>query len=177
MNATTRRKQILDTIFRADTPTTATALAAQLGVSRQVIVGDIALLRAGGHEITATARGYIADQKPTGGQQYSGTITSRHASDDTKTELYQIVDLGGTVLDVAVDHEIYGNIAGSLNIKSREDVDKFINRLTSSQDRLLLELSNHGEHQHTIACRDKDHFDSIVQALVGNGFVHSEIPY
>jgi len=177
MDATTRRKQILDTISRADTPTTAIALATQLGVSRQVIVGDIALLRAGGHEITATARGYVADQKPTDGHQYKGTVASRHASKDTKAELYQIVDLGGIVLDVTVDHEIYGNITGSLNIKSREDVDKFINRLKSSQDKLLLELSKHGEHRHTIVCRDKDHFDSIVQALSRDGFIHYEFPY
>ena len=173
MDTTTRRNQILDIITQTDTPTTAKALSDKLGVSRQVIVGDVALLRAEGHEITATSRGYtIAPKSNAGGEnQYLGTIVSRHAAEDTKAELYEIVNMGGTIVNVIVEHDLYGNITGSLNLKTREDVDSFLERMESSQDKLLLELSNHGIHTHTIACRDKSHFENIVQALKSKKFL------
>ena len=167
MNISTRRKQILEEISRSHVPIAASALAGKLGVSRQVIVGDVALLRAQGYDITATSRGYIfaAPRHDEGKSQYLGTILCRHAADDTKAELYEIVDLGGTVVNVIVEHDIYGNITGPLNLKTRDDVDNFIARLSSSRDRLLLELSTGGIHKHTIACRDKGHFEEIVRAL------------
>lgn len=167
MDATTRRNQILKEISRAHAAISASALAAMLGVSRQVIVGDVAVLRAQGHEITATSRGYVlaASKHNDIKNQYLGTIVCKHAADETKAELYEIIDLGGTVVNVIVEHDIYGNITGPLNLKTRGDVDNFIARLSSSRDRLLLELSNNGIHKHTIACRDKGHFEDIVRAL------------
>ena len=176
MDATTRRKQILAAIERAAYPITAKALSDKLGVSRQVIVGDVALLRAQGHEITATSRGYILNVMHSAKNQYLGKIVSKHTVVDTKSELYKIVDLDGTIVDVSIEHNIYGNITGSLNLKSRADVDNFIERLQSSQDKLLLELTDHGVHQHTIACRDKNHFEHIIQVLAQNGFIHEIFP-
>ena len=175
MDAITRRQQIIDIITHASAPVSATALSTKLGASRQAIVGDVALLRARGHDITATSKGYIITPKPhDAALQYLGKITSRHTADDTKAELYEIIDLGAAVIDVTIEHDVYGNITGPLNIKTRADVDNFINRLESSQDRLLLELSGHGVHQHTIACRDKDHFENIVQALRAKYFLHEK---
>jgi len=167
MNAVTRRNQILEAFRTSDAPISASALAAQLDVSRQVIVGDVALLRASGHDITATSRGYmlVANSNSVIKGQYLGKIVSRHAPEDTKDELYEITDQGGSVINVIVEHEIYGEITGSLNLETRSDVDAFLTKLESSQDKLLLSLSHHGVHMHTIACRDKAHFNSIVQAL------------
>ena len=48
MEAASRRQAILDRLRTADRPVSASALAAGLNVSRQIIVGDIALLRADG---------------------------------------------------------------------------------------------------------------------------------
>ena len=48
MNAAERRIKITHLLAQSDGPVSATALAAQCGVSRQIIVGDVALLRAGG---------------------------------------------------------------------------------------------------------------------------------
>ena len=167
MDTNTRRKQILKEISNAHTAISASALASKLGVSRQVIVGDVAVLRAMGHDITSTSRGYVlaAQKYDDSKNQYLGTIVCRHTADETKTELYEIVDLDGIVVNVIVEHDIYGNITGPLNLKTRGDVDNFIARMASSRDRLLLELSAGGVHKHTIACRDKGHFEDIVRAL------------
>ena len=66
MNAKERRQAILEQLKRAEKPVSATALARQYGVSRQIIVGDVALLRAGGEPISATPRGYVLDREGTG---------------------------------------------------------------------------------------------------------------
>jgi len=175
IDANSRRKRILEIINQANAPISATALSAKMGVSRQIIVGDVALLRAQGHEITATSRGYtIISKSNDDNLQYLGTIVSCHTAEDTQAELYEIVNLGGAIVNVTVEHNLYGNITGPLNIKTREDVDNFMDKLKSSQERLLLELSQHGVHRHTIACRDKSHFDHIVQALKSKQFLHDK---
>lgn len=56
MRAEERRQAIRELLQRAKQPVSATALAAQFSVSRQIIVGDIALLRAAGADISATPR-------------------------------------------------------------------------------------------------------------------------
>ena len=59
MTAQERRNAILSHLQAGNPPLSATALANLLGVSRQVIVGDVALLRAGGVQIVSTSRGYL----------------------------------------------------------------------------------------------------------------------
>jgi len=167
MDADARRKQILNTINNSPTPTSATALAKTLGVSRQVIVGDIALLRAAGNGIIATARGYIIPSfKET--NQYK--IVCKHSPDETRHELYTIVDQGAAVLNVYVEHEVYGEISGNLNLSTRKDVDTFMERLANSEVKLLSELTT-GIHTHTIACTDKNHFDRVYSALDSAGYI------
>ena len=170
MNADIRRKQILDLISNEETPVSASALAKKLTVSRQVIVGDVALLRAQGHEIIATARGYTLVQKLKEGNQYLGKVACQHTAKSTKAELYAIVDLGAVVVNVIIAHDLYGEITGNLNLKTRKDVDGFISRVKSAEVKLLSELTQ-GLHLHTIACRDKDHFEQVVQALDAGGFL------
>ena len=63
MDAASRRQAILDRLRTADRPVSASLLAAEQNVSRQIIVGDIAILRAGGAEISATPRGYVLPQE------------------------------------------------------------------------------------------------------------------
>jgi len=167
--AALRREQVLESISHSKTPISASLLANNLNVSRQVIVGDIALLRAQGHEIIATARGYIVPEFR-GSNQYIGKIVCKHDPKNTKSELYAIVDLGATVVNVIVEHELYGEITGQLNHKSREDVDIFISKVMSAEIRLLSELTM-GIHLHTIACRDKAHFEQVCQALDMEGYL------
>jgi len=169
MESELRREQILNMVMSQTSPISASALAKTLKVSRQVIVGDVALLRAKGHEIVATARGYIIP-KAREFNSYLGKIACRHTREDTKSELYVMVDLDATVVNVIVEHDLYGEIAGGLNLTDRKDVDIFIEKAELSKVRLLSELTME-VHLHTIACRDKIHFEQICKALKDKGYL------
>ncbi|MCL2232722.1 MAG: transcription repressor NadR [Treponema sp.] len=170
MDGDSRRKQVLYEITHEEPPISATSLAKKLSVSRQVIVGDVALLRAQGHEIIATARGYTMPQNLKEGYQYTGKVACLHSAENSETELYTIVDCGAAVVNVIIEHELYGEITGNLNLKSRKDVDTFTSKLKESEAKLLSELTQ-GVHLHTIACRDKKHFEEITQELEANGII------
>ena len=73
MNAAQRRECILTRLNSAGAPLSASTLAAELGVSRQIVVGDVALLRAGGAQIDATPRGYQLHPAEKG---YTGILRS-----------------------------------------------------------------------------------------------------
>ncbi|MDR2356360.1 MAG: transcription repressor NadR [Clostridiales Family XIII bacterium] len=163
MKAEERRAEILALLREREGAVSAAALAARMRVSRQVIVGDIALLRARGNGIVATARGYIASA-PLPAGRYIGKIACRHSFADTEKELATIVALGGEVVDVIVTHRLYGDMTGQLNIATREDVDTFMRNIRNSKERLLSELTD-GVHLHTVACRDKAAFDAICAEL------------
>ncbi|MCL2215708.1 MAG: transcription repressor NadR [Defluviitaleaceae bacterium] len=169
MDATMRRERIFEIINKDNMPVSASALAKELSVSRQVIVGDIAILRAQGREIIATARGYMVPEFMTS-NQYVGKIACCHNVENTKEELYAIVDLGATVVNVIVEHEMYGEITGQLNIKTRDDADIFVERVKSSEAKLLSVLTL-GVHLHTIVCRNKTHFEQVYHALDSAGFL------
>jgi transcriptional regulator of NAD metabolism len=59
MTSAQRRENIAALLAQSEQPLRASALAQRYRVSRQVIVGDIALLRASGTAIVATPKGYI----------------------------------------------------------------------------------------------------------------------
>ena len=90
MNAAQRRECILTRLSGAQNPVSASALAVELGVSRQIVVGDVALLRAGGAQIDATPRGYQLHPAEKG---YTGILACVHCTEDEmRRELYTIVD-------------------------------------------------------------------------------------
>ena len=126
MNTEKRREILMKRLREAKQPLTGTKLARELGVSRQIIVGDIALLRAGGAEISATPRGYVLPRATDG---ITRTIACRHTLEQTGTELDILVDNGCTVLDVIVEHPVYGQLTGQLQISSRYDVEQFLARV------------------------------------------------
>jgi transcriptional regulator of NAD metabolism len=161
MNAEARRKSILETLDSAEQPISAAVLATQFTVSRQIIVGDIALLRAAGAEISATPRGYVILPKNSG---LIRQIACRHGGDDMQKELNAIVDQGCTVLDVIVEHPIYGQITGPLQLSSRYDVEQFIQRCTQSDAQPLSRLTE-GIHLHTLSCPDEAAFQRVLSAL------------
>ncbi len=166
MSKPDRRNQISEIIKSSTSPVSASFLAAQLDVSRQIIVGDVALLRAAGQNISATPKGYVFESEE--GQQafgFSGCIACRHDEKRLAEELYAIVDFGGTIIDVTIEHSTYGQLSGRLDIASRHDADEFINKLKVSQSKPLSDLT-HGIHLHRIGCRDKHTFDLILSVLV-----------
>ena len=167
MDAASRREAILDRLRTADRPVSASALAAGLNVSRQIIVGDIALLRAGGAEISATPRGYVLP-RATGG--ITRTIACRHTLAQTGQELDILVDNGCTVLDVIVEHPVYGQLTGQLQISSRYDVEQFLARIRDS-DAAPLSMLTGGLHLHTLCCPNEDAYTRACAALKAAGLL------
>ena len=167
MEAASRRLAILDRLRTADRPVSASALAAGLNVSRQIIVGDIALLRAGGAEISATPRGYVLPRATDG---ITRTIACRHTLAQTGQELDILVDNGCTVLDVIVEHPVYGQLTGQLQISSRYDVEQFLARIRDS-DAAPLSMLTGGLHLHTLRCPNEDAYTRACAALKAAGLL------
>ena len=171
-NASNRRAKVLKLIKESQNPLSASFIAKELGVSRQIIVGDVALLRAAGHQIIATARGYLAEVV-SNQNRYVRKIACQHTPEQTKAELYLLIDLGVTVEDVIIEHEVYGELTGALRLSSDADVDMFINRLNKSGAKLLSELTQ-GIHLHTISCKSKAHFEQVMIVMKDSGFLVNE---
>ena len=162
MNNEQRRIKIIEVLENSTAPVSATALAKMFSVTRQIIVADIALLRAIGHSIRAEHKGYVLETASR--DEITKIIAVKHDNDMVAEELYTIVDNGGRVLNVIIEHSIYGKISAELNLSSRYDVDCFINKL-SRQGATPLSLLTEGLHTHTIAVKDNDAFDRIVNKL------------
>ncbi|MBQ0037253.1 MAG: transcription repressor NadR [Clostridiales bacterium] len=171
MTAAQRRNRILNELQRADAPISAATLAHALSVTRQVIVGDVALLRAQGHEIAATPRGYlIPDTAPTG---LVRRMACFHSAEDTRDELNIMVDCGCTVLDVIVEHPVYGQLTAPLQLASRYDVEQFMQRMHQS-DAAPLSLLTEGIHLHTLSCPGEDVWQHLRNILAERGFLLAE---
>ena len=162
MTGEQRRQWILQQLQTAQKPISATALAKQSGVSRQIVVGDIALMRAAGEHIEATPRGYRIAQQSTG---IKLMVACCHTGlEQLKQELYLVVDNGGLVQDVIVENPLYGQITAQLHISSRYEADLFLQKASEQSQSLLSNLTS-GVHLHTILCKDQQTAQRIQQAL------------
>jgi hypothetical protein len=167
-----RRKEILNMLRQTSKPLSGTALGKATGVSRQVIVQDIALLRTEGHPIMATARGYFL-QEP---NQIVRLIKVHHTAEETEKELTTIVDLGGCVVDVMINHHVYGKMSAPLNIKNRRDVQRFMADLNTGRSTPLLNITS-GYHFHHVSADQEDILDEIEEALKACHFLADLMPY
>ena len=158
MSGTERRQRIVELLMVADEPLSGTALAKELGVSRQIIVQDMALLRTRADlEILSTYQGYLLHRTE---QPFSRVFKVRHSTERTEEELLEIVDLGGRVEDVFVYHRVYGVVKGQLSIRSRKDVRAFIDRLKESRSAPLMLITDE-YHYHTVTADDAETLDQI----------------
>ena len=148
MEGQMRRDTIIKMLGEKGKPLSGTELAKELGVSRQVIVQDIALLRAVNKNILSTNKGYVLYDPSEETQKARRTIAVSHSDEQTQDELYTIVDFGGKVLDVVIEHDIYGQITVDLILKSRQDVDEFIAKVAKSKAKPLKTLTGN-KHFHT----------------------------
>lgn len=171
MDGATRRLEILKELSQVEKTISATKLAHKFAVSRQIIVGDIALLRASGEEIIATSRGYRLQTKKSDDLEVK--IAVCHGPNQVKEELQTILDHGGEILDVIVEHELYGEITGRLCIKTQEDLEVFMHNYQQSQASLLSNLTD-GIHLHTIRCQDQNALENIKTALKEKGILLAE---
>lgn len=168
-----RRTAIIKALQESKTPLSGTALGEKLGVSRQVIVQDIALLRTAGYDIISTHCGYLLSSL---NDRPRKLIKVRHDAEHIEEELNLVVDLGGCVEDVLVNHRTYAKLEAPLNVKSRRDVQKFVEDLRNGVSSPLSAITS-GYHFHHISAESQDVLDEIVAALDQKGFLAELTPY
>ena len=159
-----RRAKIKERLGK--TPVTASALAKELGVSRQVIVQDVALLRAEGTDILSTHRGYVAGRKGARVRIFK----VRHSDEDTESELFAVADEGGCVENVFVHHKVYGTLTAYMGIDSRLKARKFMEKIKSGKSALLKNVTS-GYHYHTVSAESEEVLDAIEGKLRALGFL------
>lgn len=165
-----RRKAIVDYLESKSAPTNGTELARYFGVSRQIIVQDIALLRAENRNILSTNKGYVLfhpQEKHTG---CTAVLMVRHTSEQTMDEMQAIVDYGGSMLDVFIDHDLYGQIRVDLVINNMEDAREFCDKMRQSSSRPLKELTE-GCHYHTVKAPSEKALEMIKKELKEKGML------
>ena len=171
METDNRREQILKLLESQAKPVSGTVLAKLFCVSRQVIVQDIALLRAENKNILSTNKGYVLFKAPDLSQGSSKRVYFvQHNTEDVEKELQCIVDNGGHLLDVSVDHDLYGQISVDLIVNNRADVAEFVNKMQNSTDKPLKELSG-SKHYHTVMADSVQILDRIEEKLKECGFL------
>ncbi|MBS7302543.1 MAG: transcription repressor NadR [Lachnospiraceae bacterium] len=170
METENRRLQILHLLENQQKPVSGTVLARLFGVSRQVIVQDIALLRAENRNILSTNKGYVLFKRPETEETFRRVLCVRHSMEQMEEELNCIVDNGGHVLDVSVEHDLYGQISADLIIHNRADVAEFIDKMKVSNSQPLKVLTG-DIHYHTIGAKEIEMLDRIEKKLDEKGFI------
>lgn len=161
-----RRKEIIKILKNSSNAVSGTELAKLLCVSRQVIVQDMALIRANGLDIISTHSGYVLRDNKT----VSRVFKVFHTDEQVEEELNLFVDLGGKVDDVFVYHKVYDVIKAPMNIKSRMDVKKYMTNISSGKSTQLKNLTSN-YHYHTITADNTEILDMIQQELANKGFL------
>lgn len=170
MNGEERRNRMLQMLSQQGTPLTGTALAKLFGVSRQVIVQDIALMRAENHGILSTNKGYLYRTPEQENTQPKRVFCVRHTTDQVYEEFMTVIELGGKILDVAVEHELYGQIRVDLLIETAQDAMDFVQRLAVCRDNPLKVLTDDC-HYHTVAAPSEKLLDLMEREFREKGFL------
>ena len=163
MNGELRRRLIWEELNVSPTAVSCAVLKQKYGVSRQVIVGDVALLKAEGKTIISTTRGYWVPK----GSGLRERIFCVHSKEDRSTELKCIIELGGRILDLQIQHTVYGLITVQLNLSTLADVQKYVSSMSSCID--LPEITA-GAHSHLVEFQSKQAYDRMVELLIEMGF-------
>lgn len=166
MSGEERRSKIINILETSTKPVPGAELSRLLAVSRQVIVQDIAIIRANGYEVMAMNRGYVLHNNG----EIQRVFKVNHTDEEIEQELQDIVDLGGKVKDVFVYHKVYGVVRGELNIKSRRDVKNYMDQIYNGKSAPLKNITS-GFHYHTIIADSVETLDIIQEKLQEDGFL------
>ncbi len=166
MTGQERRDAMIEMIRNSEKPVSGTALAKELAVSRQVIVQDIALIRAAGYEVLSTHRGYLLGHK----DAVTRIFKVSHTDEEIADELNLIVDLGGKVQDVQVNHKVYGRMKADLGIHSRKQVQDFVEEIRSGKSSPLKNITSN-YHYHTVEADSEEVLDLIGEELNKRGYL------
>ena len=172
MKAGERREQLKKILAQSAVPVSGSALAKMLSVSRQVIVTDIAILRAEGFDIISTSQGYMTPEI----KQCKRIFKVHHTREECESELNLFVDCGAVVKDVFVSHRAYGVLRGELDIRSRLDVQAFLESIRSGKS-TLLSSTTEGYHYHTLLAPSESVLDMIENRLWEMGFLAKTLDY
>lgn len=170
MTGEQRRTEIRRMLQQNQQPMTGTALANALHVSRQIIVQDIALMRAEQLPIVSTNKGYLLRPDSVRAFQPKRVFFVRHNTEQVMEEFMTVIDLGGRILDVSVEHELYGPIRADLLIENARDAADFVERLAACRDNPLKVLTDDC-HFHTVAAPSEKLLDLIEGELRSRGFL------
>lgn len=165
MDGQARRKKLIEIIQKANRPVSGTALANELNVSRQVVVTDIALIRANGVDITSTNRGYVIASE----SKCKRIIKSHHNDDQILDELFAIVDNGGCAENIIINHRYYNRLEAPLNVSSRREAKEFMEAILSGKSKSLSSATS-GYHYHIISADSEETLDVIEQELKDKGY-------
>lgn len=165
-----RRNKILQWLKESELPLSGSSLAKKANVSRQVVVGDITLLKAKNEPILATAQGYIYIHPNKNTNKVQKVIICHHSADQTQKELEILVDHGVTIKDVMVEHPVYGYITAQLRITNRYDINLFLQKMEETQSAPLSNLTN-GTHLHTIEADNEQQIESALEQLKNEGIL------
>ena len=170
MRAAERRKEIVNIILSEKQAVSGGKLSEMLGVSRQIIVGDISALKADGYDILSTHSGYVIQGTPL----CERVFKVFHTREQTENELNTIIDFGGTVADVYVWHKVYGKMTATLNISSRHGVAQFLEGVRTGKSSELMNITG-GYHYHTVRAESEEVLDNIQRALEEQKYIVPEI--
>ena len=164
-----RKENILKILESTSKPITGNELAKLLGVSRQVVVQDVAILRAQGMNIMATPQGYLMINQ--GAETAKRAVLAvKHLPEQTEEELNIFVDHNIRIIDVIIEHQIYGELRGYLMLNSRADVLKFMESVKAEKVTLLSSLTD-GVHLHTVEYEDELNLQKAKEKLSEHNFL------
>ncbi len=163
-----RRQEIVNILKSSEEPHTGSELAEKFQVTRQVIVQDIALIRAEGVDILSTSRGYLLQKNQS--PFLEATIACRHRDDLVKDELMIMIEHGARILDVRVEHPIYGELKGNLMLTNKKEVEEFLKKVEENDAGLLAELTD-GIHLHTVEVANNEVLKNLKSALSEEGYL------
>lgn len=170
MKGEERRNKILSMLKDADGPIKGAEISSMLNVSRQVIVQDVALLRAEGNSIISTPQGYVMLNSSV--SNIRRVIAVKHGEENMEDELRTIVSLGGKIIDVTIEHKIYGELTGMLMIRSMFDLEEFLRKVDENNSKPLSHLTG-GVHIHTVEADSEEIMERILNALRAKGYLIS----
>jgi transcriptional regulator of NAD metabolism len=163
-----RREELVRLLRTAREPIVGAELARQVGVSRQMLTHDLTLLRLSGVDIMATRYGYmLRTPEPV---RHRDVLHLQYDRDGMVDEMTILVDLGIHILDISVEHPVYGPLRADLCIASRHDVAELVERLEQTGAAPLFEITG-GRHSQTVEAPRLDLLAKAREQLRDRGYL------
>ena len=94
----------------------------------------------------------------------------RHSFDELVEEGALIIELGGRIEDIFVNHRVYGKISARLSLHNRMHVEELYRSLVSGASKPLMIVTD-GYHYHTVTADSEETLDKLENKLRERGFL------